>query len=46
MILIPLGSKHRAYNGTDKVVEFIEVQTGEYFGEEELTRYKDDYGRK
>tara|TARA_B100000768_G_C11188792_1_gene336353 strand:- start:441 stop:785 length:345 start_codon:yes stop_codon:yes gene_type:complete len=46
MILIPLGSKHRAYNETDKVVEFIEVQTGEYFGEEELTRYKDDYGRK
>jgi len=44
-VLIPRKSKHRACNLTDKIVEFIEVQTGLYFGEEEQTRLMDDYGR-
>ncbi|MEW6113559.1 MAG: glycosyltransferase [Thermodesulfobacteriota bacterium] len=44
-IEIPLGAKHRVANpGTDPVV-FIEVQTGEYFGEDDIERFEDDYGR-
>jgi len=43
---IPLGAKHRIGNiGTD-TMEFIEVQTGSYFGEDDIVRYSDDYGRK
>lgn len=44
-ISIPRNSKHRAHNNTDEVVEFVEVQTGLYFGEDEIVRYEDDYGR-
>lgn len=42
---IPQGQWHRIRNaGTDDVV-FIEVQTGEYFGEDDIERRDDDYGR-
>ena len=44
-IKIPLGAKHRAANRTDEVVEFIEVQTGESFDEDDIIRYEDDYAR-
>ncbi len=43
---IPLGVRHRVSNpggGADLV--FIEVQTGSYFGEDDIQRYEDDYGR-
>ena len=44
-IEIPRGYKHRIANpGTDPLV-FIEVQTGDYFGEDDNTRYEDDYDR-
>ena len=44
-ILIPQGVKHRIENkGTEKVV-FIEVQTGTYFGEDDIVRIEDDYNR-
>lgn len=42
---IPLGAKHRAWNETDEIVQFVEVQTGDYFGEDDITRYEDDYDR-
>lgn len=45
-IFIPQQSKHRIYNPTGSMVEFIEVQIGSYFGEDDITRYQDDYGRK
>ncbi len=49
-VFIPLGAKHRIANpapaGSDAIMEFIEVQTGSYFGEDDITRYSDDYGRK
>lgn len=42
---IPQGSKHRvANNGPDDLV-FIEVQTGTYFGEDDIVRLEDDYER-
>jgi len=44
-ILIPLGAKHRIKNTGQSVLEFIEVQTGTYFGEDDIVRYQDDYGR-
>lgn len=44
-IHIPQGSKHRIKNaGTMKLV-FVEIQTGTYFGEDDIVRYQDDYGR-
>ena len=42
---IPKGAAHRIKNaGTDNVV-FVEVQTGDYFGEDDIERLEDDYGR-
>lgn len=42
---IPLGTWHRIYNtGIDNLV-FIEIQTGSYFGEDDIERSEDDYGR-
>jgi|TARA_R110000796_G_scaffold144074_3_gene260785 mannose-6-phosphate isomerase len=42
---IPQGDAHRAWNETDTPVIFIEVQTGSYFGEDDITRIEDDYSR-
>ena len=44
-IHIPLGAKHRAINNTNEPVIFIEVQTGTYFGEDDIVRLEDDYMR-
>jgi mannose-6-phosphate isomerase-like protein (cupin superfamily) len=42
---IPVGTDHRIENpGTTDVV-FVEVQHGEYFGEDDIVRLEDDYGR-
>ncbi|MCO4783713.1 MAG: phosphomannose isomerase type II C-terminal cupin domain [Candidatus Cloacimonetes bacterium] len=43
---IPVGTKHRLENKTDQIVEIIEVQTGSYFGEDDIIRYEDDYNRE
>ena len=45
-IHIPLGAKHRAWNETSEDVIFIEVQTGRYFGEDDIVRIEDDYNRE
>jgi len=45
-IEIPLGAKHRIQNASEyHELEFVEVQTGDYFGEDDIVRYSDDYGR-
>lgn len=44
-ILIPQGVKHRIENKTNKTIVFIEVQTGSYFGEDDIVRIEDDYNR-
>lgn len=45
-IFIPKGCKHRVRNASEKETLLIsEVQTGEYFGEDDIIRLKDDYGR-
>jgi len=43
---IPLGSKHRLSNKTDKMLVIIEVQSGNYLGEDDIIRFEDNYGRK
>ncbi|MEZ4873229.1 MAG: phosphomannose isomerase type II C-terminal cupin domain [Bdellovibrionales bacterium] len=44
-IMIPVGAKHRMRNpGTEPLV-FVEIQTGTYFGEDDIVRYEDDYNR-
>ena len=45
VILIDMGSKHRLINNTDRPVIVVEVQMGEYFGENDIERFEDDYGR-
>jgi mannose-6-phosphate isomerase-like protein (cupin superfamily) len=42
---LPLGVWHRVRNPGTVDLEFIEVQTGEYFGEDDIERSQDDYGR-
>ena len=44
-IFIPLGAKHRMMNLSDQTVVFIEVQTGTYFGEDDIVRLDDEYDR-
>lgn len=44
-IFIPVGQKHRIQNTGNKPLIFIEVQTGTYFKEDDITRYEDDYNR-
>ena len=43
---IKLGQAHRCENRTDKPVVFIEVQHGSYFGEDDIVRLEDDFGRE
>ena len=45
-IFIPQKAPHRIGNTTDTPVILIEVQTGSYFGEDDIIRLKDDYKRK
>ncbi|MBN1849516.1 MAG: glycosyltransferase [Deltaproteobacteria bacterium] len=42
---IPKSTWHRIMNPGDKNMTFIEVQTGDYFGEDDIERREDDYGR-
>jgi mannose-6-phosphate isomerase-like protein (cupin superfamily) len=42
---IPVGTEHRIYNPDQDPVVFIEVQMGEYFGEDDIERFDDDFGR-
>ncbi|NQZ00681.1 MAG: mannose-1-phosphate guanylyltransferase/mannose-6-phosphate isomerase [Bdellovibrionales bacterium] len=44
-IFIPQGSKHRMRNPGSTPLIFTETQTGSYFGEDDIVRYKDDYSR-
>ena len=44
-IYIPKGCKHQIINDTNENILFSEVQLGEYFGEDDIIRYSDKYGR-
>jgi len=45
-IYIPKGCKHQIINDSNENIIFSEVQLGEYFGEDDIIRYSDKYGRK
>lgn len=45
VIQIPLKAKHRVENSGDETLIFIEVQTGTYFGEDDIIRLDDIYDR-
>ncbi len=42
---IPAGHKHRLSNPGGSDLMIIEVQTGEYLGEDDIVRFEDKYGR-
>jgi mannose-6-phosphate isomerase-like protein (cupin superfamily) len=43
---IPVGTAHRVENPDAKeLLVFIETQTGDYFGEDDIERLEDDFGR-
>jgi mannose-1-phosphate guanylyltransferase/mannose-6-phosphate isomerase len=42
---IPLGAKHRLDNSGDAPLVIVEVQFGDYLGEDDIERFSDDYGR-
>ncbi|MBV2210090.1 MAG: mannose-1-phosphate guanylyltransferase/mannose-6-phosphate isomerase [Thermomonas sp.] len=42
---IPIGAKHRLENPGKEMLELIEVQSGDYLGEDDIVRYEDVYGR-
>lgn len=45
-IYIPKGCKHQIVNNSDENIILSEVQLGEYFGEDDIIRHQDKYGRK
>ena len=46
VIKVPVGTKLRVENRQDEDLKFIEIQVGTYFGEDDIVRLEDDYGRE
>ena len=42
---IAVGSAHRVENPGEELLVFIEVQRGNYLGEDDIVRLQDDFGR-
>jgi mannose-1-phosphate guanylyltransferase/mannose-6-phosphate isomerase len=42
---IPMNTVHRLENPTEQDIHLIEVQCGDYFGEDDIVRLEDRYGR-
>jgi mannose-1-phosphate guanylyltransferase/mannose-6-phosphate isomerase len=42
---IPIGAKHRLENLGNEPLHIVEIQVGEYLGEDDIQRYEDNYGR-
>jgi mannose-6-phosphate isomerase len=42
---VPVGTAHRITNTGTADLVFVEVQHGTYFGEDDIVRLEDDYGR-
>ena len=43
---IPKNCKHRLANPNNSILTLIEVQNGDYLGEDDIIRFEDNYGRK
>ena len=44
-IYIPVRAKHRLENRGQVLLRVVEVQSGDYLGEDDIVRFEDDYGR-
>jgi len=42
---IPIGAKHRLENLCNEPLHIVEIQVGDYLGEDDIQRYEDNYGR-
>ena len=42
---IPIGTKHRLENCGSEPLHIVEIQVGDYLGEDDIQRYEDNYGR-
>lgn len=42
---VPIGAAHRVENPGGDTLVFIEIQRGDYLGEDDITRLEDDFGR-
>ena len=42
---VPVGAAHRMENAGEDTLIFIEIQRGDYLGEDDIIRLHDDYGR-
>jgi len=42
---IPVGAAHRVENPGGQTLIFVEVQRGDYLGEDDIVRLQDDFGR-
>jgi mannose-1-phosphate guanylyltransferase/mannose-6-phosphate isomerase len=42
---IPKGTKHRLENLGGEPLHIVEIQVGQYMGEDDIQRYEDNYGR-
>jgi mannose-1-phosphate guanylyltransferase/mannose-6-phosphate isomerase len=45
-VYIAVGEKHSLANEGNEILEVVEVQSGEYLGEDDIQRFEDIYGRK
>ena len=45
-VYIPIGAKHRIENVGAERLDIIEVQVGEYLGEDDIVRFDDKYDRQ
>ncbi|MFW2405602.1 MAG: mannose-1-phosphate guanylyltransferase/mannose-6-phosphate isomerase [Gammaproteobacteria bacterium] len=43
---IPVGARHRIENPGSELLHIIEVQVGDYLGEDDIVRFEDKYGRE
>jgi mannose-6-phosphate isomerase len=42
---VPIGARHRIENPEDDLLIFIEIQRGDYLGEDDIVRLEDDFDR-
>lgn len=42
---IPIGTRHRLENRGSEPLHIVEIQVGDYLGEDDIQRYEDNYGR-
>lgn len=42
---ISIGDKHRVENPSAEMLVFVEIQRGDYLGEDDIERFEDDFGR-